>query len=64
MSKKPLIRVQLLNLNSLGTAAGWGEGKTLADAQSDALRKARSMDPDATLSDSGWQVLFRDRVIC
>jgi hypothetical protein len=55
---KTAFRVPLINTQTIGAQCGWGEGRTLEQAQSDALRKARETDPAAQLSATGWQVHF------
>lgn len=52
------MRVTLINLKSLGTNCGWGEGRTLIEAQNDALEKARKIDPQASLGPGGYQCFF------
>lgn len=57
-------RVELVNMQTIGAHCGYGEGKTLIDAQNDALQKARERDPDAHLSDSGYRVFFAGGINC
>ena len=61
---RPYFKVELVNTQTLGARCGYGEGRTLEEAQADALRKARQDDPDARLSQSGYQVLFAGGVNC
>lgn len=57
-------RVQLVNCQTIGARCGYGEGKTLEEAQEDALRRARERDPNARLSECGYQVWFAGGVNC
>ena len=57
-------RVELVNYQTIGARCGYGEGKTLQAAQEDALRKARERDPNAKLSDGGYQVYFAGGINC
>lgn len=57
-------RVRLTNLNSVGTRCGFADGKTLEEAQRKAMELARQQNrPDPVLSPSGYEVLFRERVM-
>lgn len=57
-------RVELVNVQTIGAYCGCGEGKTLEEAQENAMRKARRIDPDAKLSPGGSQVRFAGGVNC
>lgn len=63
-TKQTWYRVQLVNYQTIGALCGYGEGKSLKDAQEDALRRARERDPDAKLSECGYQVWFAGGVNC
>jgi hypothetical protein len=60
--KNKVFRVYLVNVQTLGAMCGWGSGRTHAEAVSNALQKARQMDPGAWF-ESG-QVFFRGGVNC
>lgn len=62
--KTQFFKVHLVNVQTLGAACGYGEGKTLAEAQQDALRRARERDPGAYLSPGGHQVYFAGGINC
>jgi len=57
-------KVELVNSQTLGARCGYGWGRTLAEAQADAMRQARERDPKAMLSASGYQVWFAGGVNC
>ena len=57
-------RVELVNYQTMGARCGYGEGRSLEEAQLDALRRARQSDPDARLSGGGYQVWFAGGVNC
>lgn len=57
-------KVYLVNLQTLGSRAGHGWGKTLEQAQHDALEQARERDPNARLSPSGREVWFSGGINC
>ncbi len=59
-----LYRVELINVQTVGARCGYGEGKTLSAAQTDALRRAQERDPNAKLSTSGYQVYFAGGINC
>ena len=61
---KKWFKVELVNYQTLHAMCGYGEGRTLEEAQQDALRLARQRDPDAYLSDGGRQVWFAGGVNC
>ena len=54
-----IFQVRLVNLGSLGTLCGYGEGKTHEEAVDNALRKARETDPGAYYDEKIDQVHFR-----
>lgn len=49
-----MFKVELVNVQTIGARCGYGEGKTLEEAQQDALRRARERDPQAYLSEGGY----------
>lgn len=57
-------KVELVNYQTIGAMCGYGWGKTLKEAQEDALRQARQRDPNAKLSEGGYQVWFAGGVNC
>jgi len=57
-------RVALVNSQTIGARCGHGYGKTLAEAQQNALQLAREIDPNARLSSCGTQVWFAGGVHC
>lgn len=59
-----MYKVVLINLQTLGASCGYGEGKTLQEAQENALKLAKERDPKAYLSDSGYQVYFCGGINC
>jgi len=62
---KERYRVNLVNLNSVGTRCGYGEGRTLKEAQQKAMRIALDHGhADAKLSPTGREVLFTGSVYC
>lgn len=63
-AKRKWFRVELVNVQTIGARCGYGEGRTLEAAQEDALRKARERDPNAKLSEGGYQVWFAGGVNC
>lgn len=63
-AKKNQFRVELVNCQTVGAMCGYGEGKTLAEAQEDALRQAKKRDPNAKLSEGGHQVWFAGGINC
>lgn len=64
MAKTRYFKVELVNVQTIGARCGYGEGKTLKEAQEAALKKAREQDPNAELSESGYQVYFAGGVNC
>ena len=64
MATRTGYKVELVNYQTLGAMAGYGYGKTLEEAQQDALRRAREFDPNAKLSPGGYQVWFAGGVNC
>lgn len=54
----PGYKVFIVNVQTVGAHAGYGWGKTLEEAQKDALEQARKTDPAAYLSPGGYQVYF------
>jgi hypothetical protein len=63
-SKPTWFRVELVNVQTIMARCGYGEGRTFAEAQEDALRKAREIDPDAYLSECGDEVRFAGGIHC
>ena len=63
-TKSKRFRVELVNVQTIMARCGYGEGKTLVEAQEDAIRKAREIDPDAYLSDCGDEVRFAGGIHC
>lgn len=63
-AKQNRFRVELVNCQTVGARCGYGEGKTLAEAQESALRQAKERDPNAALSEGGYQVWFAGGVNC
>jgi hypothetical protein len=59
-----IVRVELVNTQTIGALCGYGEGRTLKEAQANALRKARERDPNARLTSCGYQVWFAGGVNC
>jgi hypothetical protein len=57
-------RVCLVNTQTLHARCGYGEGKTLEEAQQDALAQARQRDPKAYLSPGGYEVYFAGGINC
>jgi hypothetical protein len=57
-------RVELVNVQTIGARCGYGVGATLEEAQADALRQAKERDPEAKLSENGYQVHFAGGVNC
>jgi hypothetical protein len=57
-------RVEIVNVMITGQHCGAGQGKTLAEAQADAMRIAKSRYEDATLSPSGYQVYVSSGTRC
>ena len=57
-----MYRIYLVNLRSLGTSCGYGEGPTRQEAINNALEKARERDPNAVYDESSNQVLFTESV--
>ena len=55
-----MYRIYLVNLRSLGTSCGYGEGPTRQEAIDNALEKARERDPEAYYSQG--QVYFTESV--
>lgn len=58
-------KVEIINMRSIGTYCGVGYGRTIREAQDDAIRIARIMhsNGNARISESGWQVLVDEPVI-
>ena len=58
--QQQIFKVRLVNLQTLGAACGYGEGKTHEEAKEAALRIARETDPDAFYE--GGSVCYRGGV--
>lgn len=59
-------RVELTNVQTVGARCGYGEGKTLKEAQEDAFRHLNTYYPgcDGWLSASGYQLYFNGGINC
>ena len=57
-------RVSLINSQTIGAMAGYGEGKTHEEAKADALQRARRMDPNAYYDRQSGAVVFAGGVNC
>jgi hypothetical protein len=67
MSKKQeSYRVEIINVQTIGARCGVGCGKTLAEAQRDAMEQAnaRYSGCNPRLSESGWEVYVDGGVNC
>jgi hypothetical protein len=67
MSKKQeSYRVEIINVQTIGARCGVGRGKTLAEAQRDAMEQAnaRYSGCNPRLSESGWEVYVDGGVNC
>jgi hypothetical protein len=58
--------VEIINLQTVGARCGVGRGKTLAEAQQDAMRQASThyAGCNPRLSESGWSVYVDGGVNC
>lgn len=54
-------RVHIYNVMDWDLRCGFGEGKSLAEAQEEALYHARKRDKNAKLSENGREVLINTR---
>jgi hypothetical protein len=63
-AKPTWFRVELVNVQTIMARCGYGEGRTLAQAQQDAMRKAQEQGQDAQLSDCGYEVRFAGGINC
>lgn len=60
-----IYRVTLVNRQTLGAACGWGEGRTLAEAQRDAIRIANQrQNAMPQISPGGYQCYFNGGINC
>ena len=60
MKTNNLIRVRLVNVDTIGASAGYGEGRTLEEAQDDGLARAER----ATVIGAPQPWFETDREIC
>jgi len=58
------IRVPLINVQTLGAKAGYGEGKTRDEAIADALARAKQIDPNAKYDAQCGGVTFAGGMNC
>ena len=65
MTARKLYRVELVNRQTIGARCGYGEGRTLAEAQQNAIDIAnRTQNANPALTESGYQVWFNGGVNC
>ena len=64
METTEVVRVRLVNIQTLGAQCGWGEGRTREEAIAAALRLARRDDPAAAYDPQSGTVGFRGGINC
>ena len=64
MKTRELVRVRLVNIQTLGARCGWGTGRTREQAIANALILARQDDPKAWYDKQSGVVTFRGGINC